>query len=154
VTGATSVGLYDWSPDNRREIERGWVIEGDSIEDVALRAGVKDPAAAAREIAAYNAGCAAGHDPFGRPKDSLTPIDQAPFYCVPLYPGGSNTSGGPRRDERARILDVFGEPIPGLFGAGELGQAIGLLYPGGGAALSEAFCFGQIAAEEAMRGNV
>jgi succinate dehydrogenase/fumarate reductase flavoprotein subunit len=49
---------------------------------------------------------------------------------------------------------VFGEPIPGLFGAGELGQAIGLLYPGGGAALSEAISFGRIAAEEAMRGNV
>ncbi|MFO1188883.1 MAG: FAD-binding protein [Alphaproteobacteria bacterium] len=153
VTGTMGVGLYDWSSDNRREIARGWVIEGDSIEDVARKAGVKDPAMAAREIAAYNAACAAGQDRLGRPKDSLIPIDQPPFYCVPLYPGGSNTSGGPRRDERARILDVFGTPIPGLFGAGELGQAIGLLYPGGGAALSEAICFGQIAAEQAIRGN-
>jgi succinate dehydrogenase/fumarate reductase flavoprotein subunit len=153
VTGTMGVGLYDWSTDNRREIARGWVIEAASVEEAARKAGLKDPAAAAREIAAYNAACATGEDRLGRPKDSLIPLDQPPFYCVPLYPGGSNTCGGPRRDARARILDVFGEPVPGLFGAGELGQAIGLLYPGGGAALSEAISFGRIAAEEALRGN-
>jgi len=154
VTGIAGVGLYSWSADNRREIDRGWVIEGGSIEEVARKAGLADPAHAAREIAAYNAACASGVDRLGRPRETLVPIDQPPFYCVPLYPGGSNTSGGPRRDAWARILDAFGEPIPGLYGAGELGQAIGLLYPGGGAALSEAIAFGRIAAEEAMRGNI
>src|SRR5690606_11384997 len=89
-------------------------------------------------------------DRFGRPRQSLVPIDEPPFYCMPLFPGGSNTCGGPRRDERARILNAFGQPIAGLFGAGELGQATGILYPAAGANLSEAFCFGQIAAEEAL----
>jgi succinate dehydrogenase/fumarate reductase flavoprotein subunit len=80
----------------------------------------------------------------------MVPLDSPPFYCVPLYPGGSNTSGGPRRDGRARVLGVGGEPIPGLFCAGELGSPIALLYPADGSNLSEAFCFGQIAAETAL----
>ena len=66
-----------------------------------------------------------------------------------LYPGGSNTCGGPRRDERARVLDPFGVPIPGLYAAGELGEPFGVLYPSSGSNLSEALCFGQIAAETA-----
>jgi predicted oxidoreductase len=67
-----------------------------------------------------------------------------------MYPGGPNTTGGPRRDELARVLDPFGQPIPGLYAAGELGEAIGLLYPSSGCNLSDAICFGQIAAETAL----
>ncbi|WP_420638862.1 FAD-binding protein [Candidatus Poriferisocius sp.] len=80
----------------------------------------------------------------------MVAIEQPPFHCVPLWPGGSNTTGGPRRDRHGRILDAFGQPIPGLYGAGELGQATGLLYPGDGSNLSEAFCFGQISVEHAL----
>lgn len=147
--GAVGVGMYDWSPDNRAEIERGWIHGGDSIEEAARAAGVTDPAAAARSVGAYNAACATGEDPWGRPTDSLVPLEQPPYWCVPLWPGGSNTTGGPRRDEHGRVLDVFGAPIPGLFAAGELGQVSGMRYPGDGTNLSEALCFGQIAVEAA-----
>jgi succinate dehydrogenase/fumarate reductase flavoprotein subunit len=82
----------------------------------------------------------------------LVPLDRPPFYCVPLYPGGSNTTGGPRRNADSQVLHVFGHPVPGLYAAGELGQASGLLYPAEGSNLSEALCFGQIAAECALAG--
>ncbi|NEK58430.1 FAD-binding protein [Geodermatophilus sabuli] len=150
--GAGAVGLYTWSPDNRAEIERGWVHQGATVADAARAAGVADPEAAAATVAAYNAGCATGSDPLGRPAETLVPLDTPPYYCVPLYPGGSNTTGGPRRDARAQVLDVFGDVIPGLYAAGELGQASGLLYPADGSNLSEALCFGQIAAECALAG--
>ncbi len=42
------------------------------------------------------------------------------------------------------------EPIPGLYGAGELGEAVGMLYPANGGNLSESVCFGRLAAEHAM----
>ncbi|MEI9927020.1 MAG: FAD-dependent oxidoreductase [Sphingomonas sp.] len=145
-----SYGHYAWSKDNRAEIDMGWISEGATIEEAARAAGCLDPAAAAATVAAYNAACADGSDAFGRPEPSLVPIDQGPFYCVPVYPGGATTNGGPRRDARARILNAFGEPIPGLFGAGELGGAIGMLYPSPGANLGEAFAFGPIAAETAL----
>lgn len=150
VSGRVGVGLYEWSEDNRREIERGWIAEGATIADAAAAAGVLDPAAAAATVARYNAACAEGEDPLGRPPDSLVALDSPPYYCVPIYPGGSNTSGGPRRDAAARVLNVEGQPIPGLFAAGELGSPIGRLYPADGSNISEALCFGQIAAETAI----
>jgi len=148
--GACSVGLYEWSEDNSREIERGWITKGDTPEAAAQAAGLDAPEAVAASIHAYNEGCASGTDAFGRPADTLVPIDTGPYYCVKLWPGGPNTTGGPRRDAGGRILDVRGNPIPGLFGAGELGQVSGQLYPADGANLCEAFCFGQIAAENAL----
>jgi succinate dehydrogenase/fumarate reductase flavoprotein subunit len=147
--GACAVGLYDWSPDNSVEIDRGWIARGDTPEAAAAAAGVVDPEAAGAAVRAYNDACKAGEDPFGRPAATLVPLDTPPYYCVPLWAGGSNTSGGPRRDEHARVLDAFGAPIPGLFAAGELGQAMGLMYPADGSNISEALCFGRIAAETA-----
>jgi succinate dehydrogenase/fumarate reductase flavoprotein subunit len=149
--GACAVGLYDWSADNTREIAQGWISQGNSIAEAAARAGLAEPAAAQASVDAYNHLCrSGGTDPFGRAAATMLALDQPPFYCVKLWPGGSNTTGGPRRDRFARVLDVHGEPIPGLFAAGELGQVSGMQYPADGSNLSEAFCFGQIAAETAL----
>ena len=149
--GANAVGLYDWSHDNLREVESGWILSGGTIAEVAAKAGLDDPQAVERTITEYNAACARGQpDEFGRPPESLVPLDTPPFYCVTLWPGGSNTTGGPRRDEHARVVDALGQPIEGLFAAGELGQVSGLLYAADGANLCEALCFGQIAAATAV----
>jgi succinate dehydrogenase/fumarate reductase flavoprotein subunit len=149
-SGFVRAGYYDWSPDNSREVAKGWIKQADSIAELGKLAGVCDVAALVETVARYNAGCASGADEFGRPADTLVPLDSPPYYCVPMYPGGSNTCGGPRKDERARVLDAFGEPIPGLYAAGELGEAVGLLYPANGANLSESVCFGRIAAADAL----
>jgi succinate dehydrogenase/fumarate reductase flavoprotein subunit len=148
--GFVKAGYYDWSPDNSKEIEKGWIKRADSIEELAEATGFPDPAVLVETVRAYNEACAAGVDPFGRPADTLVPLDTPPYYCTPLYPGGPNTCGGPRRDEKARVLNPFGEPIPGLYAAGELGEAVGQLYPSNGANLSESICFGRIAAADAL----
>jgi succinate dehydrogenase/fumarate reductase flavoprotein subunit len=150
ASGAAGPHKYQWSKDNADEIARGWIAVGADWESVAAQAGVADPREAARTIAEYNEGCQTKTDPFDRPAASLTPLDKAPFYCMKLWPGGSNTSGGPRRNESAQVVNVYGEPVPGLYEAGELGQAIGALYPANGANLSDALCFGRIAAEHAL----
>ena len=151
--GATAVGLYEWSKDNRREIERGWIAEGASISEVARNAGLTDPEAAeAAEatVTSFNESCVTGHDEFGAPARIIAAAGPASVLLRRALPGGSNTSGGPRRDEHARVLDPYGRPIDGLYCAGELGQAIGLLYPAGGCNLSDAICFGGIAVEDAL----
>jgi succinate dehydrogenase/fumarate reductase flavoprotein subunit len=145
---AAGVGLYDWSPDNQREVERGWISCADTIREAAARAGVREPDVAEETVLAFNAACKAGSDLYRN--NDLEPIVGPPYYCIPLYPGGSNTIGGPRRNERAQIVNPFDEAIAGLYGAGELGSVIGALYPAGGCNLSDAFCFGQIAAESAL----
>ncbi|MER7006085.1 FAD-dependent oxidoreductase [Dactylosporangium sp. NPDC000555] len=148
--GLAAAGIYRWSEDNSAEIARGWIHQGTTVADAATAAGVGDPLRAQATVERYNAVCASGIDPdFGRPADTLLPLDEPPYYCVPLWPGGSHTTGGPRRDAHARILDRSGAPIPGLYGAGELGQATGRLYAAAGASLSDALCFGRIAAAHA-----
>jgi succinate dehydrogenase/fumarate reductase flavoprotein subunit len=148
--GTVGAGYYDWSPDNSLEVARGWITQAGTIEALAAAAGFADPAEVVRTVEEYNRRCGAGQDAFGRPAESLIPLDSPPYYCMPLHPGGPNTCGGPRRDEHARILNPFGQPIPGLYGAGELGEAVGMLYPANGGNLSESVCFGRIAAEHAL----
>jgi succinate dehydrogenase/fumarate reductase flavoprotein subunit len=142
--------LYRWSEDSSEEVARGWLHKDDDFERLAEKAGIADPQAVARSIADYNSICATKQDPLGRDPATLIPLDEPPYYCLPLWPGGSNTSGGPRRNEHAEIVDVYGDPIPGLYEAGELGEAVGTLYPAFGANLSDALCFGRIAAERAL----
>jgi len=43
-----------------------------------------------------------------------------------------NTQGGPRRNAKSQILQVNGEPLPRLYGAGELGSIHSYLYNSGG----------------------
>jgi predicted oxidoreductase len=80
------------------------------------------------------------------------PIATPPFYFGEVWPVVSNTQGGPVHDERQRVLDPFGEPIPGLYVAGELGSIWGYLYLSGGN-LAECFITGRIAGEVAARGR-
>ena len=152
VTGTAAAGpyRYEWSEGSRDEIARGWVKRADSLADLVEMTGIVDAGQAIRKLEEYNQACASGLDPFGRPRESLWPLDQPPYYCMELWPGGPNTSGGPRRNEKAQVIDVFGEPIEALYEAGELGEAVGALYPSNGANISDALCFGRIAAEQAL----
>ena len=43
-------------------------------------------------------------------------------------PGGSNTLGGPERNERCQVLDHDRNPIPRLYEAGDLGGIFGHAY--------------------------
>ena len=126
ASGAAGPYHYEWSTDNGEELARGWLHKGDDVEQLAASAGIADPARAAQSVREYNDACAVQRDPLGRPADSLVPLDRPPYYCMPLWPGGPNTSGGPRRNERAEVVDVFGDPIPGLYAAGELGEGVGV----------------------------
>jgi succinate dehydrogenase/fumarate reductase flavoprotein subunit len=119
--GALAVHRYDWSLDNLAEIAKGWIAKGNTVREAAAAAGIDDPDCAQESVAAYNSLCTQTKpDPFGRPAETMVPLDCPPYYCLPLWPGGTNTSGGLRRDERGRIMHAFGHLLPGLFGAGDV----------------------------------
>jgi len=150
----SSVGLgynrrYPWSPDNSAEIERGWILRADSIEELAAKLGLPADSLSAT-IDAFNAYATRGEtDEFGRPASEMIPIDTPPYYGVAVYPSLLNTQGGPRRDGRGRVLRPDGTAIPGLYSAGELGSIWSRLYPGGGN-VSEALVSGRAAAITAI----
>ena len=143
--------LYSWSKDNRVELERGWIRRGETVEVLAGRIGV-DPQNLKDTLTSFNRCCRNGKDmEFNRQTDTLIALDTPPFYAVELWPGGPNTQGGPRRNERAQVLRPDDSPIPRLYSAGELGSIFGMFYPGGGGNLSECVVFGRIAGEHASQ---
>lgn len=88
----------------------------------------------------------AGIDP---PKSNwATPIEHGPFIGYPLTCAITFTFGGIRSDARARVLRRDGQPIPGLYAAGEVTGLYYSEYPAGTSVL-RALTFGRIAAREA-----
>ncbi len=71
-------------------------------------------------VKSYNDNIANGvEDPLGRVKANC-PLESAPFYAVKVAPGIHHTMGGLRVNTNMEVLDKDGQPIPGLFAAGEV----------------------------------
>jgi succinate dehydrogenase/fumarate reductase flavoprotein subunit len=65
-----------------------------------------------------------GLPPEGEPP-SFT-IDVPPYYATKLYPMANKSAGGIAIDMDTRVLDSTGEPIPGLYAAGEVTGSAGI----------------------------
>ncbi len=124
-------GGYLWSMDNSEELERGWIISADTLEELAAKMVAItgfgdevtcDAAGLAATVEEYNAMVAAGEDTaFGRPADYLKPVDTTgKFYAVELSPAVMYANGGPRVDVENRVLTPAGEPIGRLYAVGQL----------------------------------
>jgi len=130
------------------------MLEADTLEQLAAQ--IEIPAEAlVRTVSDYNSYVDAGHDPdFGRKRlvhefGELVRIEQPPFYAYPSTAAVFGTYCGLRVDAAMRVIDVFGDPLPGLYAAGEI---VGGLHGGAymtGSALGKAAIFGRIAARTA-----
>jgi succinate dehydrogenase/fumarate reductase flavoprotein subunit len=137
---------YVWSADNWAEVERGWILHGRSPQELAATTGL---GALAETLAEYRAATAAGEDPrFHRAPDTLVALDETDLYAIETWPGVAGTTGGPRRDAHARVIDEHGQPIPGLYAAGAISLIWGHLIDHGGG-LTDALIFGRLAGEHA-----
>jgi len=156
---------YKWSADNSREIEKGWILKGNTVAELAGKIKTMKSATLEATVARWNEDVAKGGDTlFHRPirsgdpsnpayKELATalwsaPIDKPPFYAIELHPALLNTQGGPRRNTRSQMLDAFGKPIPRLYCAGEFGSMWGIIYQGAGN-IGECVVFGRIAGRNA-----
>ncbi|WP_179476402.1 FAD-binding protein [Mycolicibacterium vinylchloridicum] len=117
-------------------------------------------------VARYNAMVAAGADTdFGRGDEAydrafsggespMVPIDTPPFHAAAFGLSDLGTKGGLRTDKDARVLDESGQPIPGLYAAGNTMAAVsGTTYPGGGNPIGASMLFSHLAALD-MAGDV
>ena len=152
----------------RHLVRSGYLIEAPSLSALAGTLGI-DAAALAVSAAGFNAGAEAGRDPLGKGgtaynrylgdptrtdgHPNLGKIEAAPFYAVKVYPGDIGTAGGIVTDENARVLDPQGQPVPGLYAAGnDANSVMGGTYPGPGITLGPALTFGWLAGRHlAMR---
>ena len=113
-------------------------LEAPSVESLAEAAGL-DPAALAATLAAYNAACPKDGSAFrpdgldglatrglAPPKSNWArPLVRPPFRAWPVICANCFTFGGLRIDIHGRVIDLDGDPIPGLYAAGE---TAGLFY--------------------------
>ncbi len=108
-----------------------------------------------RTVEGYNADCAVGTDTeFGRDGlchhvGALIPIETALFYAYPSTTAVLATFCGLAIDASTQVIDVYEEPIEGLYAAGEvIGGFHGQAYMTG-TSLGKAALFGRIAGRQA-----
>lgn len=143
---------YKWSTDNSAEIEKGWIVKADTLEELAEQIGYA-PETLVGTVARYNGMVDAGVDSdYGRDPATMAKIEKGPYYAVALTPTLVATTGGAKRDTACRVLDWDDNPIPNLYEAGELGSYISNLYQNG-CFLSEAMLSGRTAAQTVMGGK-
>lgn len=87
----------------------------------------------------------------GSPNPTMAPFrDRGPYYAVLVGAAMFDTAGGPWVNASAQVLDVMGEAIPGLYGAGScIASPGGEAYWSGGAPIGLALTFGYIAGANA-----
>ncbi len=82
----------------------------------------------------------------GQRDATLGALDRGPYYAVEIHSGCLGTKGGPRVDRHARVLNVDGDVIDGLYAAGNaMGSPFGMTYGGPGGTLGPAMVFGYLA---------
>jgi succinate dehydrogenase/fumarate reductase flavoprotein subunit len=150
-----------WPVPFKRQVDSGYLATGTSLAELATAIGA-DPQQLETTVENFNHFARQGKDPeFGKggntynlslgdpehkPNPCLGPIEKPPFYAVKLVIGDLGTFAGLRCDANARVLNGSGNPIPGLYAAGNDALSImGGNYPGGGITLGPAITFGYIA---------
>ena len=143
-----------------------WMHRGDTVEALAESIGVPTATLAAT-VARFNEHAADLKDPdFGRGDSAydtfngdrslpgveatLGPLDQGPFYAVPMELGALGTNGGPKTDTRCRVLSLDGGVIDGLYAVGNaMAAPTGMVYGGAGGTLGPAITTGFVAGRDA-----
>lgn len=130
-------------------IEKGTVVEANSIEELAKAIGVPEENLKAT-VEKFNSYVENKNDPeFGRQVWGEK-IDKAPFYATLRYPALHHTMGGIKINTNAQVLDKNDQVIPGLFAAGEVTGGIHGANRLGGNAIADIIVFGRIAGKSVM----
>ena len=86
----------------------------------------------------------------GQANPCMAPLQQGPFYAVKVVVGSLGTFAGLKVNTSAQVLNSAGDPINGLYAAGnDMASVMGGHYPSGGITLGPAMTFGFLAAHHA-----
>jgi 3-oxosteroid 1-dehydrogenase len=142
----------------------GWVT-GETLREVADKLEI-DADGLERQVEEYNEHAAGNVDPvFHRGEKpwelynlpdhkSIGPLAEGPFVGYRVRASVFGTRGGPVINQDAQIVDYADQPIPGLYGAGNVvAHPFAWAYPGGGGTLGPAMTFGHVAGQSILRDN-
>ena len=155
-TGKPSVAIADADAVKGREmfaekaIDQGVVKKFNTLDELASAYGI--PVGPLKEtVEKYNAFIRQGEDKqFGKYlQEDAKPIAAPPFHAIRLWPKVHHCMGGVQVNTAARIIELAGEPIPGLYGAGEFTGGIHGASRLGSCATLECLVFGRTAGKNA-----
>ena len=134
---------------NASALEQGIIVKGETLEELAANMGLDERWVEnfVNEITTYNEVYVPGNYDYdyergtyffddGCPlRKEIEAFDlvaiEPPYYAVRLVPRFLNTQGGPKHNGKSEVLDLYGEVIPRLYTAGELGAIYANDYNGG-----------------------
>lgn len=133
----------------------GYIVEADTVEGLAEKLNIPADAFAAT-VKRYNELADKGEDPdFGKEAFRLSHLDTPPFRGIRMHGGYLIcTMDGIKIDTNMNVTDDQGEPIPGLYCAGDCsGGYFADSYPNllAGAAAGRSVTFGRLAGKLAAK---
>ena len=140
--------------DNLKAIEKyvtnGLTVQADTIGELAEKLHI-DPAVLTQTLADWNECVKNQNDTaFGRTTGMENDLSTPPYYAIQIAPGIHHTMGGVKINTAAQVISTEGQPIPGLFAAGEVTGGVHGGNRLGGNAVADIVIFGRIAAQSAM----
>ncbi|KIW48849.1 uncharacterized protein PV06_01410 [Exophiala oligosperma] len=132
-------------------------VRADTLEELAHIIGVPAHELVA-SVKAWNEFIASGN----RTKEPLTQrvdfypkeITEGPYYASKMETGISLTCGGFRTTTSMQVVDIFGEPMPGLFAVGDTTGGFTVTAEMGGTHLGGGFVFGWRAGHAVATGQL
>lgn len=154
--GRPCIGIAD----ERAVLQSGWSIERalkkgvvktfGTLEELATFHGL-DVEELAATVGRFNSHVDSRLDKeFGKPIiDDACRVEHPPFYAMRLWPKVHHTMGGVGINVRAQVIDLDGQPIRGLFAAGEVAGGVHGACRLGSCAITDCLVFGRIAGRNA-----
>jgi fumarate reductase flavoprotein subunit len=126
-------------------VDNGYILYDDTLEGLAKQIGC-DAATLQKTVDTFNASVDSGSDEFGRTLFS-TKLENGPWVATARQACIHHTMGGVTIDTSAHVLDASGNPISGLYAAGEVTGGIHGANRLGGNAVVDTVVFGKLAAD-------
>jgi succinate dehydrogenase/fumarate reductase flavoprotein subunit len=133
-------------------LKKGVIKKFDNLEELAASYGIP-PDELEATVLKFNDFVEKGIDEqFEKPiLPDAAPLAQAPYYAIRLWPKVHFTMGGVQIDVEARVINLDGEPISGLYAAGEVTGGVHGACRLGSCAITECLVFGRIAGRNAAK---
>lgn len=129
------------------------LVKANTIKEAADFFGI-DAKELEKTVDKYNEYAKNGKDLEFNKRGKLTPFDKnGPFYIMKAVPAVHHTMGGLKIDENTRVINQNGEPIKGLYAAGEVTGDIHGTNRLGSDAIADITVFGKIAGKNVMQEN-
>ncbi|KAL6079364.1 Fumarate reductase [Balamuthia mandrillaris] len=132
---------------------KGFIPEVQGVSELAKHLNV-DEQVLKQTLLDYSAAKQKGVDEFGK---TTFPVDFSlddHFHVLTITPAIHYTMGGCRVDPQTHVLNASGQPIPGLYGAGEVTGGLHGHNRLAGNSLLDCVVFGRIAGQQAAKGEL